>query len=201
MEGEENKGTEEIHEEKEGTEEIHEEEVEVDNDNTSKDEVILDEEDRVDRPEVLKAIEILQESGKQQLAAYNHLAGAIPSMTNTEVKKVAKTIPKPDIGVPHSVLKTYDEDSDVNFHHMLVVRQHLFEHFAARTAKSSQKSQSLLKICTRLNVLKKKVLEILKGEKYLGGSASYKRKLTTPQKRIPVKVPKIESPSASTSYQ
>ena len=40
-------------------------------------------------------VEMLQESSKQQLGAYNHLVEA-----DTEVKKVTKTVPKPDIGVP-----------------------------------------------------------------------------------------------------
>ena len=89
--------------------------------------VILDEEDTVDRSEVIKAVEMLQESSKQQLVAYNHLVNAIPLMTDTEVRKVTKTVPKPEIGVPHSVLETFDEYGQVNFKHMLAVGQHFFE--------------------------------------------------------------------------
>ena len=57
-------------EEEDGMEEVMEEDM-------SEDAVVLDEEDTVDRPEVLKAVEMLQESSKQQLAAYNHLVEAI----------------------------------------------------------------------------------------------------------------------------
>ena len=63
----------------------------------------------VNKLEALKAVEMLQKSSKQQLTAYNHLVDLIPSMTDTEIKKVAKTVPKPDIGVPHSVFEIYDE--------------------------------------------------------------------------------------------
>ena len=62
---------------------------------------------------------MLQESSKQQLVAYNHLVEAILSMTDTEVRKVTKIVPKPDIGVPHNVLQTFDKYGDVNFRHML----------------------------------------------------------------------------------
>ena len=93
---------------------------------TSEDEVVLDGEDTVDRPEVIKAVEMLQESSKQQLAAYNHLVEAISSMTDTEVRKVTKTVPKPDIRVPHSVLEIFDKNGDVNFRHLLADGQHLF---------------------------------------------------------------------------
>ena len=98
------------------------------------------------------------------------------------------------------MLKTY-EYSDVNFLHILAVGQHLFEQFAAYYTKPPQKPCSLLKIYTHLNISRKKVHEILKGDKYLGGLVSYKRKLTTPQKKTPVKLQKTESASASTSDQ
>lgn len=113
---------------------------EGDDDDTSVEEIILDEEDSVNKPEVLKAVKMLQESSKQQLLAYNHLIGAIPSMTDTEMRKVAKTVPKPDISVPHSVLEVYDEYSEANFHHMLAVGHHLFEQFAASGTKPPQKA-------------------------------------------------------------
>ena len=122
-------------------------------------------------------------------------------MTDTEVRKFAKTVPKPDIGVPHSVLQTFDDHGEVTFRHMLGVGQHLFKQFAAGNSKPPQKPRSLLKICTQLNVPHKKVYEILKGEKYLGDSASYKRKLTTPIKKTQIKVPKTENASASTTNQ
>lgn len=80
----------------EGTEEIQkaEEIQEVDNDDdTSEDETILDEEDKVNKPEVFNAIGMLQESNKQQLPAYNHLVEAIPSMTDTEVRRWPRQYP------------------------------------------------------------------------------------------------------------
>ena len=79
-----------------------------------------------------------------------------------KVKEVMKSVPKPDIGIPHTVLEVFNEYVEHNFWHMLAVGQHLFEQFASNTM--GKKGRSLLKICTKLNVLRKKVNEIMKGE-------------------------------------
>ena len=65
-------------------------------------------------------------------------------MTDTEVRKVTKTVPKLDIRVPHSVLETFDEYGEVNFKHMLAVGQHLFEQFAAGNFEATTEAKVTL---------------------------------------------------------
>ena len=93
---------------------------------------------------------------------------AVPLMTDTEVKEVIKTIPKPDTGMPHSILEVYDEYGENNFKHIVTVGQHLFEQFASTT--TGEYARSLLKIFTHLNMSQKKAHEILTGERYAGGN-------------------------------
>ena len=109
-------------------------------------------------------------------------------MTDSEVKEVMKAVPKPDIGVPHAVLEVFDEYGEQNFWHIVAVGQHLFEQFTSNTM--GEKVRSLLKICTKLNVSRKKAHEIMKGEHYEGRSAAAKHKTLTPQKTKSVKVTK-----------
>ena len=58
---------------------------------------------------------MLKEGSKKQLEAYNHLVEAVPAMTDFEVKEVMKAVPKPDIGVPHSILEVFNEYKEQNF--------------------------------------------------------------------------------------
>ena len=44
-----------------------------------------------------------------------------------------KSVPNPDIGIPHAVLEVFDEYSEQNFQHMLAVGRHLFEQFTSNT--------------------------------------------------------------------
>ena len=85
----------------------------------------------MNRPKVIKAIEMLQESSKKQLEAYNQLVQSVPSMIDTEVKEVVKTVPKPDIGIPHLVLEVFDEYGENNFKHIVAAGQHLCKQFAS----------------------------------------------------------------------
>ena len=71
-------------------------------------------------------------------------------MTDTEVKEVTKLIPKPDIGMPHSILEVFNEYRENNFKHIVAVGQHLFEQFAS--TMMGEHARSLLKICAHLNV-------------------------------------------------
>ena len=152
-------------------------------------EILLDETEKVDRPEVMKVINMLKEGSQKQLEAYNHLVKAVPMMMDSEVKEVIKAVPKPDIGVPHAVLEVFDEYREQNFWHIVDVGQHLFEQFTSNT--TGEKVRSLLKICTKLNVLRKKVHEIMKGEHYECRSAAVKQISLTPQKTKSAKVAKI----------
>ena len=77
----------------------------------------------------------------------------------------------------------------------MAVGQHLFEQFASNT--TGEKARSLLKICTKLNISRKKVHKILKGECYEKGSAVAKWKSLTPQKRSAAKVAKMAPPAPS----
>ena len=61
-------------------------------------EISLDEAEKVDRPEVMKVINMLKEGSQKQLEAYNHLVEAVPMMMDSEVKELMKAVPKPDIG-------------------------------------------------------------------------------------------------------
>ena len=138
------------------TEEVEEEElVELVESDSDIEEILLDEAEKIDRPEVLKVINMLKEGSQKQLEAYNHLVEAVPMMKDTEVKEVMKSVPKPDIGMLHAVLEVFNEYGEQNFWHMFAVGQHLFEQFASNTM--AEKVRSLLKICTKLNVSKKKV--------------------------------------------
>ena len=83
-------------------------------------------------------------------------------MSDSEVKEVIKSVPKPDIGVLHAVLEVFDEYGEQNFWHMLAVVQHLFEQFTSNTM--GEKVRSLLKICAKLNMSGEKVHKIIKGE-------------------------------------
>ena len=124
---------------------------------------------------------MLKEGSQKQLEAYNHLVEAAPTMMDSEVKEVMKAVPKPDIGVPHSILEVFDEYREQNFWHIVAVGQNLFEQFTSNT--TGEKARSLLKICTKLNVLRKNVHKIMKGECYEGRSAAVKQfDLTEEQK-------------------
>ena len=90
-------------------------------------EISLDEAEKVDRPEVMKVINMLKEGSQKQLEAYNHLVEAVPMMMDSEVKELMKAVPKPDIGVLHAVLEVFDEYGEQNFLHIVAVGQHLFE--------------------------------------------------------------------------
>ena len=148
----------------------------------------LDESKKIDHPEVLKAIEMLKEGNKKQLEVYNHLVEAVPAMTDSEVKEVMKAVPKPDIGVLHSILEVFDKYGEQNFRCIVTVGQYLFEQFMSNT--TGEKARSLLKIYSNLNISRKKVHEILNGECYKGGSAVAKQKSLTPQKQSAAKVAK-----------
>lgn len=117
-------------EEEEATEDRTEElespgEVEVE-DISSKDVLLIEAEDEVNHPEVVKSLKMLKEATQGHLKAYNKLIEAIPSLTNTEVKKVTAAVPKPEIGIPHSILEVFNEYGDVNFRLMLTLGLHLF---------------------------------------------------------------------------
>ena len=76
---------------------------------TDIEEILLDEAEKINRPEVMKAINMLKEGSQKQLEAYNHLVEAVPMMLDSEVKEVMKSVLKPDIGIPHAVLEVFDE--------------------------------------------------------------------------------------------
>ena len=78
---------------KKETEAVEEEEpVEGDSDI---EEISLDEAEKINRPEVMKAINMLKEGSQKQLKAYNHLVEAVPMMSDSDVKEVMKSVPKP----------------------------------------------------------------------------------------------------------
>ena len=147
-------------EKQEETETVVEEEEPVKSD-SGIEEISLDEAEKINRPEVMKVIDMLKEGSQKQLEAYNHLVEAVPMMSDSEVKEVVKSVLKPDIGIPYVVLEVFDEYGEQNFRHMLAVGQHLFEQFTSNT--TGEKVRSLLKICMKLNV-SGKVHEIMNGE-------------------------------------
>ena len=88
---------------------------------TDIEEISLDEAEKINRPEVMKVIDMLKEGSQKQLEAYNHVVEAVPMMLDSEVKEVMKSVPRPDIGILHAVLEVFDEYGEQNFQHMLAV--------------------------------------------------------------------------------
>ena len=123
--------------------------------------------DEIDKTKVQAALEQMKTATETHLGALESVQEAIPSMSDQSVRATMAQVPHLS-KLPVNVEQLFEEYGSENFRLMLAAGWVTYERFR-KNVEADYKAQTQTYVANFLNVPRKQVLEVIKGERYKGG--------------------------------